>query len=1150
MPKVLRLHQLGLNVEGWQQTNQLTSTEIKDIPDGAGAKASKLSTSIPTPFARMHLFETAFEFVARERNQNPNTVYHKMVSQFWDLWELLFNHDLYMQADQRLLVRRWNKEKEIAQMQSNPGSKLLGDTLQLFAASDNRFRDYSDLYFFYLENTNAHGERQQQLLGGTSPFTLLFVSPNVRALNIERLQSKGKYFDNQFVPLEERDAAFRDFVYELFTAFSDFPTRYPAVYHMLEQSRLNMIAMNGSSTRESVLNKYGSLRDQEGNPVSAAHFPFLIQSNKGTDTIDSDLFIRPSRQLSERLPIVLKPKLKLVGQTKYLNKFLWEDKTGDEVPYSDARVLDERTLPGKSVRYPYLTINDFLEETLVELPYEVNQERFFCGNVTYQPGAEKNFSYLLPVTSRYFQYFTEKDLADQLTFFIDINHVKVSLKIPVSNGTLIEFERKYYTSPQNPKDASGMEIPEKGKIEKADIGIGIFPFYKLIDQPQYNDFYKVMLIDEELQPGMLTKQYYLKFFVDNQALTPEGGSMRATVTERSVKSEQSVGSKYYEVEGTHFDFAEVTCPGKFNGRGLFVPRYQEIHRGTKSFTFAVDFGTTNTYIAYTDSPNQEPKPFAITAKDLQLVMLNKPSSEPGLTDYQRYVQKGFGKLTSAETLTKREFLPAIMNDGSSPYQFPTRTATCESPGFVNQPTSIFGNINIGFTMNTDADAYEHYHTDLKWSETLHAAGQRRIHAYFRELMLLLKNKAALNGGVIENTKVVWFAPLSFNSFSRNLFQNEWDEAYQKVFKTNRGTICITESVAPYYYLMQKGTVVPSREEGLVNIDIGGGTTDVLLYANQRPAYSFSYRFAGDDLWGDGFAMVRGGKDNGLMQYGRDQIMSMPLSGNQYEYKKYLQSALNNNSFGSSDVVSLMFNYDDVFSYSRMLQQARPMRLMFYLHYGAIIYQLAQTIKASGLNVPRYICFSGRGSLYIKILAAGANLSGIEKLTKAILQKVTGLEAPGNFKIVLVDHPKQTTANGGVLSVNDESSTNQPEIPIITPLGTTDDSTTLKGIKKGTLTSEIKNKVLENVKACIELLLLDDDVAPMMKDLGIEFDAEMVMPFLREQMADSLSIGLNHLDKQLPDQEMLHETLFFLPFKQALYALSKELYSRKAVRETA
>lgn len=1144
MPKVLRLHQLGQNVEGWQQTNQLTSTEIKDIEDGTGAKATKLSTSIPTPFARMHLFETAFDFVAREKGRGTNTVYHKMVSQFWDLWELLFNYELYMQGEQKIIVRRWNREKEIDLMLRNPGSELLGKTLKLFAESDSRFRNFSDLYTFYFEYT-VNGERRQQLLGGTSPFTLLFVSPNVNALPIERLQSKGKYFDGQFVPLEERDQAFRDFVYHQFSANREFALQYPVIYQNLDQSRLNMIAMDGSVD----VNNYGKLMDFEGNPVSAGHFPFLIQHNAVSSDIVSDLFIKASRSISERAPIVLKPKLKFVGPTKYLNKFLWEDKTGDEVPYADNRVLDERTLPGKGVRYPYLTINDFLEETLIELPYEINQERFHCGQVKFQPGTDKTFSYLLPLTSRFFEYFTEKDLADQLTFTIDLNHVKVTLKVPVTNGSEIVFERSYYTNPQNPKDKNGIEIPEKGLIVKSQIGIGVFPFYKVTHQPQYNDFYKVMLIDEELQPGMLNKQYELRFFLGNHALTSEGGTKRVTLTERSQKSEQTVGSKYYEVEGTHFDFAEVSCPGKFNGNGLFVPKYQEINPGTKSFTFAVDFGTTNTYIAYTDAPGQDPKPFSIGAKDLQLVMLNKPSAENGLTDYMKYVRKGFGQLVTAETVTKREFIPAIINEGGSPYQFPMRTATCESPNFNNQPTSIFGNINIGFTINTDADAYEHYHTDLKWSETLNPNGQRRIHAFFRETMMLLKNKAALNGGIIENTKVVWFAPLSFNVFSKNLFQNDWDEVYQKVFKNNQTTLCITESVAPYYYLMMKGTVVPSREESLVNIDIGGGTTDVLLYANQKPAYSFSYRFAGNDLWGDGYAQVRSGKDNGLMQYGKDQVVNMPLPSDQLEYKKYLMSALSNSSFGSADIVSLLFNYDEVFNYSKMLQQARSLRLVFYLHYGAIIYQLAQVLKSTQMQVPRYICFSGRGSLYIKILSGGPNMAGIEKLTKAILHKVTGTEPAANFKIILVDNPKQTTAHGGVLSVNDSNIANLPEIPIITPLGTADDSTHLKGLKKGALDSGIKADVLANVNACLKLLLEDDEVAPLMKQLGIEVNAEFVMPFLQEQVADSMTIGINQLEKQLPDQEVIPETMFFLAFKQSLYALSKELYARQGAKES-
>lgn len=180
MPKVLRLHQLGLNVDGWQQTNQLTASEIKDMQDGAGAKATKVSTSIPTPFARMHLFETAFDFLAREATQQSDSVYHKMVSHLWDLWELLFNYELYMQGEQKILIRRWRRDSEIKGMLQNPGSKLLGKTLQLFAVSDERFKEYNDLYFFYYEFENQAGERQQELLGGTSPFTLLFVAPSCK----------------------------------------------------------------------------------------------------------------------------------------------------------------------------------------------------------------------------------------------------------------------------------------------------------------------------------------------------------------------------------------------------------------------------------------------------------------------------------------------------------------------------------------------------------------------------------------------------------------------------------------------------------------------------------------------------------------------------------------------------------------------------------------------------------------------------------------------------------------------------------------------------------------------------------------------------------------------------------------------------------
>ena len=38
-----------------------------------------------------------------------------------------------------------------------------------------------------------------------------------------------------------------------------------------------------------------------------------------------------------------------------------------KVPFSDSSALSERVLPGDGIRYPYLTISDFLEDSIKEL---------------------------------------------------------------------------------------------------------------------------------------------------------------------------------------------------------------------------------------------------------------------------------------------------------------------------------------------------------------------------------------------------------------------------------------------------------------------------------------------------------------------------------------------------------------------------------------------------------------------------------------------------------------------------------------------------------------------------------------------------------------------------------------------------------------
>jgi hypothetical protein len=1146
MPKVLRLHKTGSNVEGWAQTSQITSTEIKDMLDGAGGRAQKINASIPTPFARMHLFETAFDFVKQGVGGNNNTIYHQFVTHFWDLWELLYHHQSYAQGGNKIVVRRWNKQQQLANMQANPGTRLLGKTLELFM-NDNRFRNVDELFLFYLETTNGQGQQRMQLLGGTSPLTFLFVSPHVQPLGINRTHNAGVYFDNHYVPLQDREQDFKEYVHKLFMSNPAFVQAFPAIYNSLDEHLLKSINMSGVVGQNAIAADYIPLVDQQQNPVHVGHLNFLVKKNQ-TAVNSSDLFLRPTNnRFAGDRPIVLKPDLRLAPHVKYVNNLAWP--TSTQVGYSDVKAIPARSLPGVGFNYPYLTINDLLQETIVQVPYEVNTERFFSGTVLFQPGVtDKTFNYLLPITSLYFEYFTPEDLANHLTFHIDVNHVRVTLQVPTESGNVV-YERSYYDNPLNSKDATGQVIPEKGHILKSKVGVGVFPFYKFVDAPTYNDFYKVMLVDEDIDPLLVNKNHTLSFYAGGNQLGEGGGIISATGTRRTKKSNASAGSTYYEIRGTHFDFAEFTHQGvDVVGKALIVPRFREVQQGIHNFTFAIDFGTSNTHIAFTAGANQPPKEFSITANDLQLVMLNKPSEDSALTDYQRFHKRGFGRLFAVETLLKREFIPLIIGSGGSLYSFPTRTATCESIDFENQIPNLFGNINIGFSINTEGthqDQYKQtYHTDLKWSETLTNTGKRRIEAFFTEIMYLIKNKVVLNNGNVANTKVVWFAPLSFDDYSRNMFQNVWDTVYQNVFKNGRNTACITESVAPFYFLSRTGAVVPSQDENLINVDIGGGTTDILLFTNRKPSHSSSFRFAGNDLWGDGFATVKTSKDNGLLRYGVDHVLQIPLTDEGKEYKKFLETSLDNPDFNSADITSLLFSYDKELHFSSQLLQARQLRLMFYLHFGAMMYHLAQLTKQLDTKVPRYICFSGQGSLYIKLLSAGNNLSNVERYAKTIFQKVTGQEAPGNFKLVLVDNPKQVTANGGALALDGANLSDLTDIPIMRPTGSANSADALLPVNKSQISSTIRQEVLENVMECLQLLLDDADVAPLMRSMGVEVDPHWVLNFMRNNIQDSYTMVLEETLRGLSDRELLPETMFFMPLKQSLYLLSKELYHQQ------
>ncbi len=1138
MAKVLRLHtNASTDLEGWKQSIQIDSSLIQHISDPSGGRARKVSTSIPSPLARMHLFRTAFEFVVNDpgANLHDNTVYHRMVSHCLDVLELIYNFDKFRQAEKKLLIRRWNIEEKLQQLKANEHHQLLANTLQLFLDyrnSESPYHNFSDVYLIYYN---------YQVIAGTSPFTLFFALPDIEGLDLN--SSKGyRLFENP-VPLQDRPDDFQLYLHKLFSAYPGLKMSCKAVYEYLTmakkqtradlQNKLNELQFNADYGANNFMQEYVPLLDDSNSLVTVKEVQLATAASDNVNIAEvSDFVLRPEKpQGKTRMPLVLKE-----GNYPGWNYVSGSWKQDTAVAIKDPNPLESRILPGLSDKYPYLTVGDFLEDHLLELPYELNTPRFNYGSIRYQNGAEKDrifqFNYLLPIRREFFNYFSFKDLDKYLTFIIDPAYVKVQLSVPVKKGVVI-LEKTYYENPQNPKDAEGNLIPKKGRVVQANVGLGVFPFFKMAEEA-YNDFYKVMLVDLERSGALAFHDYELNFYRQGQPIRETEGVSGVRKTRRISKDDANYGSTYYEVFNTDFDCMEVVHPlsadSKEAVKGILIPRWQELGPGTKTYTFAIDFGTTNTHIAYTVGSTTAPQPFSIGEEDLQLVMLNKPASEPGLQPIQKFKRASLHRAMEIDTVVNREFVPYLIGGqfSGAEVSFPIRTTTCEVSNFAVLPTDMLGNINIGFGINKELEVPSHtsYKTNLKWNLDLDKKGNDRIEVFFKELLRLVKHKVALNDGIIEKTRLVWFAPLSLEPFAFNQFQEKWNNHYSHIFRTNRQPGYLTESAAPFYYLQAAGEVVPSRGESLLNIDIGGGSTDVLFFVDQQPAWGSSFRFAGDALWGDGFNRISG-MDNGFLQ----------------AYQKLADKPFKPRSISknSSDVFNEIFNNVDRDIYNNIFIRARHMRMLFYLHYTALVYHCAQIMKRLDLSAPRYITFSGKGSLYLNFLTGGSNLKQLEQLTAVLLEEVTGQRIPANFKMIQASKPKEATANGGVFYNPDVHA--QGDIKTVKLLG----DTSLTDISQNQLRFKeaegpLLEEVLQNVQDFLDLVLGNERLTAFLDVFAIEADLPELRDSLSRKLKDSMHLGINRIMEQKSKEERpLAETLFFYPLQHSLYELSKELY---------
>ncbi len=288
--------------------------------------------------------------------------------------------------------------------------------------------------------------------------------------------------------------------------------------------------------------------------------------------------------------------------------------------------------------------------------------------------------------------------------------------------------------------------------------------------------FKVMLAaaDENVNRAFSTDDVTLDFFVKDDDGSYRNISMADTddfvcgvrkPVVRSVQSEDvDGGTKYYEVFNTRFDAIEISIDNDGQRASFFLfPKWDKAEPSGKAYTYAVDLGTSNTYVSRREKGKyMEP----------QQLRMDKPISD----SMQAYIKNGQKSLVANiedsyprpfSRLIKTEFVPPLI-DGMS-YAFPIKTSLCIKKDV--RKLSLFDNSNIAFfyeRLNCPAN-----HTivaDLKWADD-----EERLRVFVREILLLIKTDILQENGNIAETELIWFRPLSFKKSVRDRFSRIWRE---------------------------------------------------------------------------------------------------------------------------------------------------------------------------------------------------------------------------------------------------------------------------------------------------------------------------------------------------------------------------------------
>ena len=775
------------------------------------------------------------------------------------------------------------------------------------------------------------------------------------------------------------------------------------------------------------------------------------------------------------------------------------------------------------------TINYF-NNRIIKLPYKINSSKFLVPVYERVKDEEKrNADYLMPLSEDALKIidFNSSDWE----FIYNIKNASVVFKLKYKGK---EFKQKEYYAKADgaPETSAGLIVDLVGS-HKINFNMGIFPFVKS-DKIEYNDYYKVMaVIQDENVRKITNNQFNCRYYKSRngepgfEEISQVGSKYGTKRSDRTIVSENTkgVGTSFFELFDSSFDLLNISfsIEGEVSS-GIIIPKFQPTESYAKSYTYAIDLGTTNTFVSYkeTNSEGRKSKPFSCKVENQQMVMLHTKDTNVQNAEIERIERNDSFK--DSVNVFRSEFVPSYI-DGNCMYKFPIRTALVCKKNKEKQ-IRLFDQANIAFAYEKQPLTNQNeVNTNLKWDDS----NMNQITLFIREILYIIRTNILLEGGNPSLTKIQWFKPISFSTSLSQKYESVWVTETEKILKIPKGNVVnYTESEVPYYHYSTKDEI--KKLTSVAVIDIGGGSTDMVLFEKNIPQFATSVHFGCNVLWENGYSLG-GDRVNGIYKNAKIEVEETIDDVFRSLYDDFENDELKT----TSDILNFWISNKSQTKIDLILQNQKY-KLVFLYHYTAIIFHFSQIMKNEGRSYPTAFIFSGNGSRYIDFMSKDASLNNV---TDCIVSYVYGVKEH-DIQLILPDEErKEATCYGGLCKDNDIDPKKVSYLGL--PIGVSQSYENLFAIKEAYDNNDLKKKIEDNITDfidCYKKIINDCDI---LEAWGIENKGiNKIIQELKNDVIPDLDKGYTEKIKKLDNDSRLSDSMFFLPIVRQIFNLSKKI----------